>query len=193
MKIVKNINEFVTEKIAGKIVLSLGCSGRGIHMGRQAKLISQEAKDWYGFDICQEFIDKNKQWKLFRVDLNEEWDIEIDDVEVVVMTEVLEHLYCPIRTLKTIKRNFSDRKLIASVPNGASIGKFVLAGLHHPVYIKQDGYHLMMFNVKTIENTFEKAGIQEFQIHYYEEHWYLRPFTNFFPYLAGGFVIETEL
>lgn len=193
MKIVKSINEFVSKKIAGKIVLLLGCSGKGVHMGKQAKVISRVVKDWYGFDICQEFIDKNKQWKLFRVDLNEDWDIEINDVEVVVITEVLEHLYCPIRTLRTIKRNFSGRKLIASVPNGASIGKFILASLRHPMYIKQDWDHLMMFNVKTIQNTFEKAGIQKFQMYYYELHWYFRPFVNFFPYLAEGFIIEAEL
>lgn len=187
------LNEFIKEKVKDKIVLSIGCAGLDDDNGSQAIMLDEFAKDWYGFDNNQEYLNKNKEKKVTYVDLNKDWDIKIKEVEIVIFSEVLEHLESPIQTLINIKKNFPNRKFIASVPNGASLGKILLAATGHKLYLDQDRHHLMMFNPKTIENTFRAAGIKEFSISFHEFRWYFIPIVKICSYLSNGLIIEGTL
>ena len=191
MKIIPSRDKYVGENVKDKVVLSLGCAGLGGNMGEQLTVINQTAKKWYGFDIDEEFFQKNNLPNVFKVDLNQDWEKSFDDVEVVVLTEVLEHLLHPVTALINIRKNYPGRRLIASVPNGNSLGKILLSVFNVKRYIQQEHAHYYMFNPGTIRNVFRDCGYNEITLKPYDLHRMFIPILTLIPNWSQGFIIET--
>ena len=185
---------FVNNKAKGKVVLAIGCAGylETGSFGRQYKELKKVASKLYGLDNNKNFIKKfNREKNLFYGDLNHfDWFGNIPkDIKLIVITEVLEHLRCPIATLEYIKKNKPKKcQILLSVPNGGSFGRLLHGLLKTHMFVFQDRFHFQLYNKKTIENTCKEAGLKITEIYPYV--WSRsQSFLKWFPNLCSGFFV----
>lgn len=193
MKLHYTFDQIVFKAVSGKHVLTVGCVGETGRLSTQVQKIDELSASWQGIDINEKFIKENPQWQIHNINLNSDWKLDFPEVEVIILTEVLEHLENPVATLRRLKEQYPGRKLLASVPNAMSFGKILLSMINHPTYRKQDHAHLQIYNLGTIQNTFNTAGIEPFELSMYELHRAFFPVSWIFRNWATGFLIETTL
>jgi 2-polyprenyl-3-methyl-5-hydroxy-6-metoxy-1,4-benzoquinol methylase len=160
--------DFVLDKCKGRKVLHLGCVDEGLTEERiesrellHFKLISIAAEVW-GVDISEEGIqllqehgaDNLVVGNIERIDEIEE--LREHDFDIILSTEVLEHLNNPGLFLQGVKKLFkSNATMIVTVPNGLR-----LTGLMRQI----KGYELVhpdhnyWFSYKTVKTLMEKNG-----------------------------------
>jgi len=113
------ILRFINDK--AKLILDIGC-GRGI-LGEVIK--KEKRATVYGVDISSAAIKeaKNRIDKAFRVDIErnlKDWPSEIKNkkYDVIVISEVLEHLFYPEKLLENIKEiSHHETEIVITVPN----------------------------------------------------------------------------
>jgi len=143
---------FVVEKVGkGNKVLDMGC--------RYGNLTAYYAKDneVIGVDIDEKALkvcSKKLGIKTNIQNLNERLQFADNAFDVVVLTEVLEHLPYPDITLGEIKRVLRRRGiLVGSVPNGTRVKnrlRFLFKGI-----IELDRTHLQYFSQKSLKKLLE--------------------------------------
>ena len=185
---------FVNKKAKDKVVLTVGCAGYSEtgSFGRQYKELEKVASKIYGLDNSKKFVEKfNTKDNLFYGDLNQfDWFDSIPkDIDLLVITEVLEHIKCPVGTLEYIKKNKPKKcQILLSVPNGGSIGRLLHGILKTHMYVFQDRFHLQLYNKAAIENTCREAGLKVIEIQPYvwsRSQSLLKWFQN----LCSGFIV----
>lgn len=160
--------DFVLNRCKGKKVLHLGCIDEGLTAERlnsgellHFKLINVATEVW-GVDISKRGIQLLQEHGVDNLVLG---NIEqIDEIEklkghnfdIILLTEVLEHLNNPGLFLQRIKKLFdSDTTMIITVPNGLR-----LTGLMRQIkgyeFVHPD--HNYWFSYKTIKTLMEKNG-----------------------------------
>lgn len=162
--------DFVIERCKGKKVLHLGCVDEGLTEERIKKeellhtRLMSVAKDVWGVDNSAEGI---KLLRTHGVDNLVIGNIEqIDQIEelnqqkfdIILCTEVLEHLNNPGLFLQGVKKLFSpDTVMIITVPNGLR-----LTGLGYTLrgyeFVHPD--HNYWFSYKTLDTLLKKNGYQ---------------------------------
>lgn len=194
MKKIKLFNNYVIKKAKGRKMLVLGCAGyeESGSFARQYLMLEKIAKKIYGLDNNRDFINKfKKNSNVFYGDLNEfNWFKNVpDDINLIVATEVLEHLENPVRVLRYIKENKNKNcKVLISVPNGGSLGRLIHGALNTKMFHFQDREHLCLFNKTTIENCCNSAELKILEIYPYALTPLIRrllPFSN----LASGYFV----
>ena len=191
----KILNDFVLNEAKNKIVLSIGCVGysEAGTEGSQLSIIKNISKTWYGLDNNEEYIKENNQNNnLFFGDLNkfDYFDLLPNDIEIILLTEVLEHVISPIETLKYILKNKGDNcKILISVPNGGSLGRFIMGILKSKMHKFQDRHHLCVFNQITIENVCKIATLNITEFYPYVHSNIHKILLNRFSSLASGYII----
>ncbi|QUL99339.1 MAG: glycosyltransferase [Candidatus Fermentithermobacillus carboniphilus] len=165
VKIVWNRMDYVAGQCFGKTVLHLGCADAGLTTDRffaghhlHAKLLSS-ARRVFGIDIDEKGIDFLRRhgvkdvyvgnvYHLDKVELPEKPDI-------IVATELLEHLSNPGQFLDNLRSTYPDTPVILSVPNAYSwvAWQSMLDGLEQ---VHED--HNFYFSHKTLETLLQKHG-----------------------------------
>lgn len=160
--------DFVLDRCKGKKVLHLGCVDEGLIEERiesrellHFKLVGIAAEVW-GVDISEEGIQLLKEHgadnlvvgNIERIDEIEE--LKEHDFDIILLTEVLEHLNNPGLFLQGVKKLFkSDTAMIVTVPNGLR-----LTGLMRQIkgyeFVHPD--HNYWFSYKTVKTLMEKNG-----------------------------------
>jgi hypothetical protein len=171
----------------------VGASNEQGDLAEIVHAVDERASRWVGIDKDESLIEKYPEKKLVCLDLNDDFDLSIKGVELVIMTEVLEHLESPVRTLRRLSAGFKGVEFLGSVPNGLSIGKIIMGFFMPRRYGSEDGGHFMVFNRNTIKCTFRAAGVELQDIIPYERHACLRPLVRLYPHLASGFIIRAVL
>jgi SAM-dependent methyltransferase len=126
-------------------ILDIGCRNKEFWKNRPKNLnlkVSYKGVDIvYGFDIC-------------KMKLNKKFSI-------VLLLDVLKHLYNPWKALQNIKFMLDkDSLLIVTVPNAISWRRIVRRG-------EESKDHLFSFTKSTIKNLLEKAGFKIIKIEYF--------------------------
>lgn len=144
---------FIVEKIGkGNKVLDLGC--------RYGELTSyyEKENEVIGVDIDENALkicEHRLGIKTYLQNLNERLQFDDNSFDVVVLSEVLEHLPYPDITLGEIKRVLKEKGfLVGSVPNGTRIKNrlsFLFKGI-----IELDRTHLQHFSQKSLKQLLEK-------------------------------------
>ena len=155
---------YLVEKSRDKVVLDIGSTGP------ISQSIRQVAKKYYG-------IDRVPGEERIVVDLDHRPDQmpKLDDVEVVIASEVLEHLSNPGYFLMALKEHYPDRTVYITVPN---------AGAYHV----RDGCenvnaeHVCWYSAHTLKTLLERYGYR-----IQEARWYHGE-----PYKAEGIIMVVK-
>lgn len=129
----------------GKKVLDLGCRDGALtkYFIERNEVLGLDV-DYEALKRCEEKFKIKTRW----LDLNDNWDL-FKEFDIVVASEVLEHLYFPEKVLEKIKNILREEGLfIGSVPNAFSLkNRFrILFGrkkgtpLNDPVHINHFSY-----------------------------------------------------
>lgn len=196
--VISNVNEYVAAYAAGSVVLYMGAGDDRGNLAPGAALVLSTARLFIGVDRDKTLAEKYHP-RIFWHDLNQDFDfvsspLPQSQIELVIMTEVLEHLHSPVGTLSRLRQRFRGAELVGSVPNGLSAGRFLMGIFAPRLYESQDRDHYYLFNPSTIWNVLRAADLSHIiKIVPYEQRRYLRPVARMFPLLASGFVFHARL
>ena len=168
VKIVSGRMDFVLERCEGKKVLHLGCVDEGLTEERIKKgellhtRLIDVAKEMWGVDISVEGIELLKECGINNLvvgnieHLEQMEELKQQNFDVILLTEVLEHLNNPGLFLQGVKNLFSQNTImIITVPNGLR-----LTGLGYTLkgyeFIHPD--HNYWFSYKTLDTLMKKNG-----------------------------------
>lgn len=109
LPVVKDRAKYLVEKAKDKIVLDIGCTGI------ISAAINAASKVYYGFD-------KEAGNNIEAVDLDGKPDSMPvhEDVEIVICSEMLEHLSNPGNFLRALKDTYPERTVYFTVPNAGA-------------------------------------------------------------------------
>ena len=159
--VVKDRAAYLVEKSKEKIVLDIGCTGD------ISKLIRKSAKKYYG-------IDKEDGDCIVGCDIDHRPDLMpvFDDVEIIICSEVLEHLANPGYFLLALKDKYPGRIVYITVPNA---GAYTVRDSHEIV----NREHVCWYSWQTLKTLVTRYGY-EIQ----ESRWY-----NGQPFKAEGIIM----
>lgn len=166
---------WISEACAGQIVLDIGCYDetalvkRGTPHWLHGRIL-QRAVRVVGLDnaigIPDEGIRTAENGIIFRRDASV-LDVEglaIEDADMLVAGEFIEHLEFPLAFLRTAKQKYAGRDIIISTPNGACFANTLMGAIGREV---QHPDHLHNFTFKTLNTLCLRAGFSSWEIQPY--------------------------
>jgi hypothetical protein len=192
-KIIDDILSHVLDLTRGLRVLYVGVGNEVGAISRGAQDVASVASEWHGIEIDPRVPPKYPDMDIRLIDLNEPLPADLPVVDIVVMTEVLEHLESPVRTLRALRSSFPGARLVGSVPNALSMGRVVSALWSRRAYEIHDGNHMLLFNRMTLRKTLSSAGLSDACIYPYDRHRILAPFVRWREAFAVGFFFDVIL
>lgn len=182
--------DFVVAYAAGKSILHLGCVDAGLSQQKfDAGLLlhsrlQRVAKTLWGVDVDSAGLEwmRSQGWQnLYHLDIeciDSEPEILAEPFDLLVLTEVLEHLNNPGRFLEAIRPLFRPQtELLLTTPNATSLAN-ILANRHQRETVHPD--HNYWFSYHTIRTLLGKFGYQIRQIALYCQYDYSRPWVGRF-------------
>lgn len=181
-KLIRGRHPFIVDYCNGKKVLHIGCVDAGLMEERynQNELLHQKldkvASLLYGVDIDVDGIDflKEKEFdNLFLADISDERQCSVlsgVEFDVIILSEVIEHLNNPGLMLESVKRLMNNEtSLLLSVPNAFSTANIwnMLKGIE---YVHPD--HNYYFSFVTFNNILNKSklDIKESYVYSFSDH-----------------------
>lgn len=163
---VKDRARYLVEKAKDKVVLDIGCTGL------ISAAIRASAKKYYGIDK-----ENSEDGTVAGVDLNHRPDqMPVhEDVELVICSEVLEHLSNPGYFLLALKSHYAGKPVIITVPNAGAYR--VREGVE-----VVNGEHVCWYSYQTLRELLTRYG---FTIEL--ARWY-----NGEPYKAEGIIMVVK-
>jgi predicted TPR repeat methyltransferase len=171
--------DFIIERCRGRKVLHLGCVDTGLiserlasgeHMHQRLAVVASEI---WGIDIDEEGINILKDYgfeNLYVGDicyLEKIREIQGEEFDVILATEVIEHLMNPGLFLESVKTIMipNHTELIISVPNAFRIANLLKLFFRNIEYIHPD--HNYWFSYYTITNLIRKSGMEVKEVYVY--------------------------
>jgi len=186
MNVIYNFKNFIQKHARNRRVLFVGVGNEMGQISGNARAVKDVAAALYGIEIDPVVVRGNPDWNIQLLDLNLPIETKLPDVDLIVITEVIEHLQSPIASLRNLGRLLPGTAVVGSVPNALSFGRIVSAAWSQRRYRAQDGNHLMLFNEQTLGKTLSQAGLQDIHIHAYDSRPLLRPFVSLRPDFSQG-------
>lgn len=141
--------------VSGRTVLDVGCS-----IGVGSNILSHMARHVWGVDINKEALSfanamyARPNLSFDEYDLENPTDRPLSQFEIVVMSEVIEHLTDPQQGLSSIKRFFSDKL--------HTVGFITAPNINHPMVAAADSKNPLHMNHWT-PGEFYELMIKNFQ------------------------------
>ena len=180
--------EFVIEYSVGKNVLHLGCVDVGLILNKQMKglwlheRIHQVASSVWGVDMDVDGIQLMRSQgyaHLYQADIEQLESIpEIanQEFDLILLTEVLEHLDNPGNFLQSLKLLFKpNTELLVTVPNATSLGN-IITNLNGRELVHPD--HNYWYSWHTITTLFNKYGYATHCVGVYSQHDFRRSISG---------------
>lgn len=171
---------FVIEHSRGKNVLHLGCVDAGLMEDRQQRglwlhdRVCKVAKSVWGVDVDEEGLQLMRSQgypNLYNADiehLDRIPDLLYQDFDLILLTEVMEHLNNPGRFLVNLKPLFkSTTEMLVTVPNATSLLNLI-ENLNARELVHPD--HNYWYSLHTIRSLFEKHGYEAHCVGVYSQH-----------------------
>ena len=164
--------DYIASRCEGRIVLDIGCydetalEKRGTRHWLHGRILG-EARYVTGIDISDklppEGLETGANGRILcrdaaRLDLH---GVDVDEIEVVVAGEFIEHLENPLEFFRGIKRALPGRELLLSTPNGVCFSNTLMGAIGREV---QHPDHLQNFTYKTLNTMFLRAGFKSWEI-----------------------------
>lgn len=176
--IVTGRQSFVISRCKGKKVLHLGCVDKGLLYERfsSGELLHQKlaevSSELWGIDIDEDGISflRSKGFNNLIVgdvcNLDKIPDLQEHIFDVIVASEIIEHLMNPGLFLEAVKKFMrpGHTELIVTVPNAFRLSTLIQL-LHGVEYIHPD--HNYWFSYATVTNLLKKAGFEIREVYVY--------------------------
>lgn len=176
---------FVIEYTKGKDVLHLGCVDEGLselkiqHGLWLHKHLLETTKSLYGVDVNRQGIEWMRLQgipNLYLADIEEIGLIEeivSQKFDLILLTEVLEHIDNPGKLLTSIRPLFQpETEMLVTVPNATSLANLI-GNWQGSEYVHPD--HNYWFSKHTVLSLFNKFGYSAQCIGVYSQHNFRRP------------------
>ncbi len=162
-KQVARLRAMLAPVLEGEHVLDAGCnSGFVVDFLPRSCVVS-------GVDVAEHLV-AIARGRLARADVApvEELPYEDQSVDVIILGEILEHVFDPVAVLREARR-VARRIVIGSVPNERS--KWGPTGKHKP-----DGhaYHVRAFTARTLTKTLAAAGLADVEVKAFADFYLFR-------------------
>ncbi len=180
--------EFVIEYSRGKDVLHLGCVDAGMILNKQQKgvwlheRIHKVANSVWGVDIDDEGLQLMRSQgyaHLYQADIENLGSVPEfvkQDFDLILLTEVMEHLNNPGRSLLRLKPFFkSSTEMLVTVPNATSLGN-IIENLKGKELVHPD--HNYWYSLHTIQSLFDKHGYDVRCVGVYSQHNFRRSISG---------------
>lgn len=146
----------------GQKVLDVGCSE-----GELGAIIKEKFNSKvYGIEISEKAIEiaKKRLDKVMKINIEDEFELDEKNFDVIIFADILEHLYNPEQCINKFKKYLADDGyFIISIPNIANwlIRLKLLFGNfdYEPAGILDDT-HIRFFTFKSIKKMIEKLGLK---------------------------------
>lgn len=157
------VNEGIIERVGhGKVVLDVGCG-----TGNLGAALKQHGNHVYGIDVVDEYIEAAKQRLdgayIFDIAGGDELPFRAEEFDVIICSNVLEHLAEPVEALKRLSPLLkAEGYIIISVPNIATWTMRLSLLFGRFEYSDQgvlDKTHLRFFTLKTLKQLISEAGL----------------------------------
>ena len=182
--------DFVVAYAMGKSVLHLGCVDAGFSQQKldagsylHARLQSVTKALW-GVDVGHSGLEwmRLQGWQnLYHVDIEKletEASLFTQAFDLLVLTEVLEHLNNPGHFLEAVRPLFRPQtELLITTPNATSLGN-IIANFHHQEAVHPD--HNYWYSYNTLASFLHKYDYQIKQAALYSQYDYTRPWIGRF-------------
>ena len=157
---VKDRVRYLVEKVTGKVVLDIGCTGP------ISAALKQAASRYYGVDRT------TGDWVVADMDVDPASLPVYEDVECVVVSELLEHLANPGWFLCAVRDKYPGRDVYLTVPNA---GAYQVKGTDEVV----NGDHVAWYSYTTLTTLLARCGFTVERV-----RWYNGP-----PHTAEGLIV----
>lgn len=193
--------EFILKEIKGKTVLHLGavdlydsgiCS---LH-----KKLSKEANVVFGLDNDKNGILEAKKLGIdnifyFDVEKSDKQELPFSkvDFDLILATEIIEHLFNPSIFLSRIRMFFSrNTKMIITTPNGLALHRTLYSSIFSKEYVHPD--HTCYYTYTTLKNLLLKNGFAISDFYYYSMgRFFEKSVYRFIPVASTGLIFKVEL
>ncbi len=144
-------------------VIEVGC----MYGALAAKYIEKNPSvNWIGIDIDQEYVEVAKMHcsSAFCLDVEKLSELEfkyLENAQLWIFADVLEHLYNPWKLLERIRKSSSEVEIIACIPNSQhwSFQARINSGdMNYESHGLFDKTHIRFFSQKTMTELFENEG-----------------------------------
>lgn len=156
-------SKYLAEKAKDKIVLDIGCTGP------ISQVVKSSSKKYYGIDKVR------GDWETVELDHRPDLMPKHDDVEVIICSEVLEHLSNPGYFLLALKDKYPNRLIYFTVPNA---GAYVVKDDCEVV----NSEHVCWYSYQTL-----KTLLTRYNYEIKESRWYHGQ-----PYKAEGLIMVVQ-
>jgi 2-polyprenyl-3-methyl-5-hydroxy-6-metoxy-1,4-benzoquinol methylase len=160
----KDLFELLPNNLNIKSILELGCAD-GNNLIFFKNKFSLNKNDIVGVDNCKtNLIGDNNEFKFIHQNAERFLDKTKDSYDLVLFSDVLEHIYNPWMTLDKTKKIFNkDGLALISVPNFQNIN-YILSIFNGDFSYKETGLfdqtHIRFFSMRTILNYLKKLNFK---------------------------------
>lgn len=166
-------DNFILDMCRGKTVLDVGCVNHNLAATRlpdwRHKKISEVASYVVGLDYEKEIVEKLNEegWSIVAADA-QDFDLRTqhpNGFEVIVASEIIEHLINPGNFLKALARHLApDGRIVITTPNAYGFAFFLETLVWGQEHINDD--HTMTFSRKNLRWLFRKCGLRVIEFHW---------------------------
>lgn len=164
--------DYMSTACEGKVVLDIGCfdetalGKRGTPHWLHGRILAKASRV-IGIDISDKIPEDGiasgangliLRRDAARLDLD---GIAVEDIEVAVAGEFIEHIENPLEFLRAAKRTLDGRELVLSTPNGVCFANTLMGAIGCEV---QHPDHLLNFTYKTLNTACLRAGFRSWEI-----------------------------
>lgn len=164
--------DYIADACAGRTVLDIGCYDETALMKRGTPhwlhgRILDRATRVVGIDISDRIPDEGftsgSNGVIYRRDAAtlDLAGLDVDDVEVAVAGEFIEHIENPMEFLRAAKRQLDGRELILSTPNGVCFANTLMGSIGREV---QHPDHVLNATYKILNTLCLRAGFRSWEI-----------------------------
>lgn len=198
--------DFILEYCNSKNVLHIGCTDypfTKVKLENNSllhKILKQAAAKTAGIDNNKDSIEEYKiltgDNAIYYCNVMQHYPEEINagEFDIVLLSEVLEHLSDPARALDVLFEHFNNgTKILVTVPNYAAIGSLA-ASLHKTESIHPD--HYWYFSPYTLTKLFNKEKFKLLDLHfgmYYQRSKKINSLLKAFPFNGDCIIAIFEI
>lgn len=158
----KDLRELLPDRFCPETICEFGCAD-GENVKYFATEFSVDSGSLTGVDLCAPFDQAPRGFRFVHQSVEAFLEENCEKFDLIILSDVLEHIYNPWQVLKKIKSSLSIRgRLLISVPNGQNVNylrAMASGAFNYQATGLFDETHIRFFSKETLVSYLEEAGL----------------------------------